>query len=253
VLVLGPPAPTGGFSSGSSGSSFGGGSAPSHRVLVEHVDLSYRVQALPSPLQIGFSGTADPFCEALDTCGAAGSLALSVGSTAATFQLSASRRVRVRVGSDRALADFRAGRLPLQFPGFAQLQAHVLETFIWPGSAGCHDSAAAPALGLVVGAYQTTRGRRVPVTLANQSGMDVLRTHCPGPADADVIGQSPNGQSPIASASVTTRELLAQRTVVSLSGHGVFSGLGYSGTRGGVLKLELIRVSVSAGTRKESP
>jgi hypothetical protein len=158
----------------------------------------------------------------------------------------------VRVGSDRALADFRAGRLPLLFPGFAQLGAQILETFIWPGSVRCHDSAAAPALGLIVGAYQATRGRRMPVTLANQSGMDVLRTHCPGPADADVIGQSPNGQNPIASASVTTSELLARQISLSLPGRGAFSGLGYSGTRGGALKLELMRVSVSAGTRKES-
>jgi hypothetical protein len=252
TLRFEPAAGAGQSSSGGSGSFFGGGGPPSHRVLVEHVDLSYRVEPLPGALQIGFGGPVDSSCEVLDACGATGSLALSVGSPPGTIQLSASREVRARVSSSHALADFRAGRLPLGFAGFAQLPTRVLETFSWPGAAECHDSAAAPALGLMVGSDQVTLGRRVPVTLANQSGIDIFRTHCPGPADADVIGESQNGEIPIAGTAVTTRELLAPRTVLSLPGRGAFGGLGYTGTRGGALKVELARVSVSAGTNRQS-
>jgi hypothetical protein len=255
VLRSAPAGSSGGSSGGgffSSSSSSSASASPSlHPAFVEHVDLRYTLVARPGALDVGFTGAGDPSCVALDTCGASGSLALSVPNPTGTVSLSASRVVRARVSSRQALADFRAGRLTLDFPGFAQLSAKVQESFGWPGTVACEDSSATPSVQLTVGSFAGPRRRGpVPVTLVNQTGSDVLRTRCPGPMDADVVGQSPNGV--IARASVTPGELLSSRTVVSLSNPGAFSVPGYAGTRSGAVMLELALVAVHAGTTTEN-
>lgn len=245
TLLLAPAATNGQSVTGSSGSSSGPGH--SHRHLVEHVELRYRLDSVPSALDIGFSGAADSSCAILDTCGATGSLRLSSITAHETIEMSALRDVRRRVSSRRALEDFRAGRLRLTLPGFAQVNADVSESFAWPGAAACRDSAGTPALSLIIGSFPGPRpAARLPVTLENQTSEQVLRTRCPGPADQDMIAQG--NSEVIARTSVTASELLAPRTALSLSSPGDFSGLGYTGTRRGALTLELTRTAVQAGT-----
>jgi hypothetical protein len=245
-------APVGGQSFGSSGSSSSSSAAatPVPPSLVERVNLRYRVSVVPSSLDVNFADAQDGSCPTLDSCGASGSLALSLPDATATVGISASREVRQRVTSRQALADFRAGRLALNLPGFAELRSTVRETFSWPGTIACNDSVAGPTFGLMVGAIPPAReGGRVPVTLQNQSGADIFRTHCPGPSDADALGRSPEAFNvAIARTSISRAQLLSRRTALSLSNPGTFISPGYSGGRTGAVELQLTLVGMSAGT-----
>jgi hypothetical protein len=82
--------------------------------------------------------------------------------------------------------------------------------------------------------------------LTNQSSSDVLRTHCPGPLAGDIVGMT--GNPAYARGAVAATKLLGSRPVVSLTTSGSFAGFGYSGSRGGMLRFQLTRVSLHAGT-----
>lgn len=90
-------------SSGSSGPS--SGPPPRRKVLAEQVTLDDGVSSLPGMLEASFSGEPDPFCAALDSCGASGTLALSLPQFDSRLVLAASRVVAARVS--------RAGRSPI--------------------------------------------------------------------------------------------------------------------------------------------
>jgi hypothetical protein len=241
-LALRPVSNPGFGSSQSSGST--SGPTRSHAVL-EQAQLSYRVIAGSNEIQTLF-GAADSGCQVLDACGASGSLALLV-SPPNTFTIEASRLVHVSRTRRDVLADLTHGRLTLL--GGAPLKGYVDETYDWSDGSSCRDSVPTPQLQLVVGAPAPSPSRsRVPVGLNSDLGPngEVLRTHCPGPADSDLIGQ--NGI--LAAGSVTAGELLHRRFTVTLTAPSEFMGLGYTGSRSGSIQLELTLTKVHAEARK---
>ena len=244
--------------SGGSGGSFTGSFFPGpsttispRRVLSEYVELRYRVAFIPSALTATFAGGTEPICQIVDSCGSSGSLSLSVTGASTGITIGASRRVRKRVSARVALDDFRRGRLSFRFAPELSASGTVTETVSPSGGLTCSDSAAPSTLGVVLGPMGPgAPPRSLPISLRNvgEPGIDVLRTHCPGPAEADVI----RANAPLASASPTTSDLLTGKTEVSLTNAGLFSGLGYTGSRGGAVELELTLEHVAAGTREQT-
>jgi hypothetical protein len=246
TVVLRPtPGPMGVFTTGSSSSSSGPG--PVHASThLEYVELDYRLSAPSTSLQTQFAGSQDPSCQILDTCGTSGSLEVSVRPPG-ELMVFGSRLVRGRVTRARVLRDLRQGRFGLN--GFAAVQASLDESLSWPDGSTCRDSTSIPLLQLLLGpAGPAAAGGRIPVTLSGQNtpGAEILRTHCPGPADADVIGSS----GILARGSITSGALLSSRSVISLSNPGGFTGPGYDGSRSGSLELDLTLTHVHAGTQE---
>ena len=253
TLVLRPAPPQGGgpaFSiTSSSGSS--SGSSRSAKVMAEFVTVVFRVRVAPSALQYTLSGESGPFCQILDSCGTSGSLSLSLSGSALKLVLNVVRRVHHRVSSRQALADFRRGVFPFTFPGSVDLDSQTHEQLTRAGAQACQDGTRGQ-LALTLGSFTplgppAKTGGTVPVELlsANQPN-DVLRTHCPGPLDSDVL---PSSTSQVyAHGSISASELLAAHLEISLSDPGTFSGPGYTGTRTGKLGFELTRASLHAGT-----
>ena len=253
TLVLRPTsASRSGAFSGSSSSSGSGTSrsAKTKPVRAEFVNLVLEVRVLPSALDFTFGGEGDPFCQILESCGSGGSLALSASGTGLRLSLQAVRRVRTRVSARRAIDDFRHGRLPFSFPGLVNVQSQTRESLRRGDGTTCQD-ASGGQLQLVVGSFLPNRhahaGSDVPVMLtsANEPS-DILRTHCPGPLDADVLASS--SPSVYASGAVAAAALLRPQVEVPVGAPGSFSGLGYTGTRSGTVDFELTRVSLHAGT-----
>jgi hypothetical protein len=152
--------------------------------------------------------------------------------------------VHRRVSRQQVLADLREGRLTPN--GAASLRGFVNETYDWGDGTSCQDSVPTPRLQLILGAGPGTRAR-VPVALLSNNGsqVPVLRTHCPGPTDTDLVG--PNGN--LASGSIPPAELLAKHLTLTLTEPSGFSGLGYTGTRNGSIQLDLTLTKVTAATR----
>jgi hypothetical protein len=253
TLVLRPS--SGGFGvSSSSGSASGSffGPPPRHKVLLERVTLRYRLTSLPGELDAAFSGEPDPFCAALGSCGAGGSLALTLAGLDRTLTISGSRVVRRRVGRRQALADVRRGRLSFfEVNAFGPLSTQVSETFQGQDGSRCAETANDHGVQLFFGSPRRRRG--LLATLSEGNALGLVRTHCPGPADSDVFAGNPSNlfgpNSTVASGLIDPAALTSRQTVVSLTWPGSFAGFGYVGTRsGGIpLSLSLERV-VHAGT-----
>lgn len=244
------PAP--GSESGSSfSSSSGSSSGPRpvrHKVFIEHVRLRYRVTGRSEPLTVSFAGENDPFCAVLGSCGVSGNVGLSAPDFSATLTLEGSRQVRRRRDSAQVIADLERGRIQV-FGAIPSVGLETSETLDWPDGSRCQDSAQNTA-SLTVGAFPPGRGPNVTLDeLGNNE--DLLRTHCPGPADSDVFGVS--GILGVARGKTSAAQLLAPSTTVSLSDPGDFSGLGYLGSRSGAigvtLTLEGVRAATSEVTR----
>ena len=239
------PGSSGGIETSSSSGSSGSlpGPPPLRKELVEQVTLRYRISSLPGALETSFSGEPDPFCAALDSCGATGTLGLGLGHLQNLLVLSASRTVRTRVSARRAIADLRRGRL--RFGGITAVGAGTLVTEAFSGGDGlrCQDSSTGTRAQLLFTPLGPRHG--VGVNLVAPFGSVALRTHCPGPTDTDVIG-TPGGA--LASGAVSLADLLRRQTVVSLTNPGGFSGIGYVGSRGGALGLSLALERIHAGT-----
>jgi hypothetical protein len=249
TLVLRPS--TGGGGSSSSGSfSTAPTAPPGHRFLLEQVALRYRVASLPSALSATFSGEPDPFCAALASCGATGSLALSLPRFSHTFVLRATRVVRTRVSSRQALADLRHGMLSLGLgPPVSTgrgLQAEVSETFQGGEGSSCRAASRSRQVQLFVNPEVRRGGAHVVLSDPDLAGL--MRTYCPGPSDSDLFGRS----RAVATATLSREQLLRRRSVFALAASGSFAGLGYAGTRGGALQFSLTLEQVRAGTVQEA-
>ena len=241
TVVMRPSSSGESQTSGSSGSSLG--PPPRRKQLVEQVTLRYRVSSLPGALETSFSGEPDPFCAALDSCSATGTLGLSLLQPQNELVLSASRTVHTRVSARRAIADLRRGRLRFGAITGVGVGTVVTESFSGGDGLRCQDSATggrALVQFIPLGAH-----RGVGVTLIAPSGSVALRTHCPGPTDTDVIGNVFGG---LATGAVSPADLLRRQTVVSLTNPGGFSGVGYVGSHGGALGLSLALEQIHAGT-----
>ncbi len=247
TLVLRPGAGEEESSSGSSGPP-PPPRPPRHKVLVERVTLRYAVTPLAGGLEIPFSGEPDQFCIALDSCDATGTLVLSAGGPGTALTLTASRTVRRRVGARGALADLRRGRLGRP-SGFGKVSSlNVAETYFGAGISRCDAFAEGPGAGLSVGGQpgRAARGSAAQFTLF-ASGDEYLRTYCPGPSTADVIGEFER----LGQASVTVAQLLEPQSDLLLTDPGSFSGVGYVGTRTDGIGFSLTLEGIRAGTVQE--
>jgi hypothetical protein len=227
-------------------------------VQVEYVRLRYRLEAPTSNIDVAFRGVSDPSCEVLDSCGAAGRLTLSLGPADADFTLTASRVVKRQISASRALSDFVHGRLRLGGGEPVPMPGDLTETLNWGDNTTCGDSRRVSDLAVLLGsfAYPSSASRSAPISVLTEAGVgfDPLRTDCPGPSDADIFGAQPLGSPPtLAQGSVNRHRLVARRSSIVLSPAGSFSGLGYTGTRGGAVRLDLTLLTLSAGTRVEIP
>ena len=248
MRLVAAPAPQGeGFSSSSSGP--GRPVQTAQAPITEFVALQYRVSAPSSTIQTQFTGAADPTCQIVDACGTSGSLAFSVRPSR-TFTVIAERVVPRALNRRQVLNDLRQGRLSVSL--FELLTARVAETINWPDGSSCRDAVAKPSLLLNGGFSQRASGKIAMTLTANGGpGTSVFRTHCPGPDDVDLFGEPANGQSQIyAQGSITTRQLLAKRSVLTLSESGSFDGLGYTGNHAGLIKLNLALANVTTHTAR---
>jgi hypothetical protein len=248
------PAPANGSSSSSSSGSYPG--KPSPTVLIEQVTLRYRVSTLPGTLAMTFSGESDPFCSALASCGANGTLALSIGRWRRTIVVTAGRKVPRRVSARQAEADLLRGRLTVEFGGFPPFASPFVatsttETIQQADDTRCQAETASRQAQLF-GGPPNPAARSVhtlELTLNDPNDTGLLRTFCPGPNDTDVFGQ----RSLVAVGSLAPGQLLNRHNVLSLSSPGSFAGPGYVGTRSGSLPLALTLERVKAGTVEGPP
>jgi hypothetical protein len=222
-----------------------------HKVFVEQVALRYRIASLPGSFDIAFSGEADPFCTALDSCGASGTLAFSLIGLRQTFEVQGFRQVSRRLNARQVLADFRRGRLQVSGgPGGRPrggATAQVTETYAGLGGLHCQDTTDSRSLAPVFLEPGPPRARGdVSLALGESPGLNLLRTYCPGPADTDVFGSS----GPLARTSIRPAQLLAPQSIISVTAPGSFAGLGYVGTSSGALRFALTLERVHAGTRQ---
>lgn len=240
--------PAGGSQSGN----FFGGGPPTpvreHKVLLEQVTLRYGLGSVPgAALDATFTGEADPFCAAVASCGATGTLALAFPGLRRTLVIQASRVVRSRVGARQALGDLRRGRLHVGGGGFAPsitgVAARVTETFTGSDGSRCQDASSSRQVQSFF-LPESRSGGGVSLALYDPLDSGVLRTHCPGPTDADVFGNGPE----LARTSIGVAQLLARHRVISLSRPGSFAGVGYVGARSGALRFSLSLERVRAGT-----
>ena len=220
---------------------------PTRKLLVEQVTLRYRIASLPGTLDASFSGDPNPFCAALDSCGAAGSLALSLPGFPRTLTLQASRAVSARVDARQAISDLRRGLLHLLGGGTSPFGSgagpRVSETFAGAGLS-CQDTSKSGQGQLLLGIGPSRSRDRLSVELNSPFNVDLVRTHCPGPSDTDVFGGFPT----LARGSVGVPQLLARHSVISLTAPGRFAGVGYVGSRSGGLRFSLTLGRVTAGT-----
>jgi hypothetical protein len=219
---------------------------PTHRELREQVTLRYRIASLPGTLDASFQGEPDPFCTALDSCGATGSLALSLPGFRQTLVVQASRTVPSQLDSGQVLADFKRGLLQPQGGGASRAgtTAKVAETFSGSGALPCQDTAQNRQARLSLFVGPAAAGGRASVSLQYEPDSELIRTYCPGPTDTDVFGTFP----PVARTSIDAAQLLARHSVISLASHGTFAGFGYVGSRSGALRFSLTLEGVRAGT-----
>ena len=237
----------------SSSSSSSGPGTPVPTVLTEQVVLRYRVSSLPGTLATTFSGEPDPFCSALASCGANGTLGLSIGGLRRTIVVIAGRQVPRRISARQAEADLRRGRLIVGFGGFLApfappfVATSTTETIQQADGSRCQAQTAGRQAELFVGpANPAARapGHTLDLTLNDPNDTGLLRTFCPGPDDSDVFGQ----RSIVAAGSLGPGQLLDRHSVLSLTASGSFAGPGYVGTKSGSLPLALTLEHVKAGT-----
>jgi hypothetical protein len=249
----------GGFSSSGGSSSSGSGSSPTpprRTVLVERIQMRYRLAATAGALQESFSGAGDPFCQVLDACGVSGTSDLTLRHVS-SIDLSASRIVRRVVSRARAIADLRAGKFSLGLLVGLGARVSVAEKLQRPDATVCRDVRTVSTQLLLSpspGGLDAILGSPAFGTPA-----DALRTHCPGPSTADVFGSGQgfgNGGFTVAGAFAQGSlkfALLGRRIlVVALTRGGRFSGFDYSGSRGGAVLLTLARTQLRAGTVKRT-
>ncbi len=247
TLVLRPA--SGGESS--SGSSSSGPGKPSPTVLIEQVTLRYRVSTLPGTLETSFSGEPDPFCSALASCGANGTLALSIGGFQRTIVVTAGRQVPRRVSARQVEADLVRGRMEVELGGFVPsappfVATSTTETIQQADGSHCQAQTTSHQAQLFAGpANPAARlSHTLDLTLNDPNDSGLLRTFCPGPDDTDVFGD----RSLVATGSLEPDQLLDRHNVLSLTSPGSFAGLGYVGTRSGSLPLALTLEHVKAVT-----
>jgi hypothetical protein len=218
------------------------GGPPRGHLFEEHADAVYRIPDIAGALTTRFSGLAAPLCDALGACGSSGGLSDTL-SAAGTVSFSGSRTVRHPVGQAAALADLRAGRLPLEVD-LPELTATLSELVTWPDGTMCTDHNAPMAVSLGFSEFGLTL---IPgLTDAGPGAGDPLRTRCPGPSAADILDGSP-----LAAVTVATSELGAPQLTLTFTSDGSFAASDYAGQRSGSVVFSLVLEHASGGTSRE--
>ncbi len=214
--------------------------------LQETADVQYRIQAVGGSLSTTFSGLPAPLCAPLGACGDSGRLVESIAADG-SLSFSAARIVPRPVSAAAALRDLRSGRMRLNgFLGVSPAREAVSETLAQRDGTTCTGSGSAGRFDFEVAVRR--RGDQLQLTSPGGAfGVDPLRTRCPGPSAADVLG---NRSEILAAAPLAPSELGRRHLTLSLSAAGTFSGLSWSGRRGGTIVLMLTRVRERAGTHR---
>ncbi|MDQ6803926.1 MAG: hypothetical protein M3065_02920 [Actinomycetota bacterium] len=221
-----------------------------HTELQEQAQVEYRIAGISGALTTTFAGLAPPLCDPVGACGTTGSLSESF-TAGGRLTFFGSRIVKRQVGSGAALADLSAGRLRVDDSfGGIPMEATASETVAGPGGATCSDRhTEGPFAG-----QSRSRGRQAielqlapggQPSLFATGGLDALRTRCPGPSSADVLGSSP-----LATATLPVSALGAGPLTVPFRGKPAFTGTAYAGQRGGSVVLLLVLVHSSGGTSR---
>ena len=197
-------------------------------------------------LSTTFSGLPAPLCAPLGACGDSGRLVESIAADG-SLSFSAARIVPRPVSAAAALRDLRSGRMRLNgFLGVSPAREAVSETLAQRDGTTCTGSGSAGRFDFEVAVRR--RGDQLQLTSPGGAfGVDPLRTRCPGPSAADVLG---NRSEILAAAPLAPSELGRRHLTLSLSAAGTFSGLSWSGRRGGTIVLMLTRVRERAGTHR---
>lgn len=223
---------------------------PTHPGLLEDAVVTYRITGMRGSLTTDFAGLAPPRCVGLDACGARGRLVQSFA-TRGTLRFIGARLVAHAVGRRRALSDLRGGRMPLSDTfGELLIRGHVKETSIQADGMPCHDSSP-----FVLSLENPPRAQAGTDELILPGGSlfdsfvgDPLRTRCPGPTSADVLGDA----QPLARATVEAAHLGERHLSITFRANSAFAGETYAGHRAGTVVLTLTRVRTRGGTRRET-
>jgi hypothetical protein len=221
-------------------------SPPGHRTArrrrVVEVRARYRVTSLTGRLTTSFAGLAAPFCTNLDACGVSGKSSWGILSAGGTVLVETGAYARA---GDRGLSGALAaiarerGRVAVASDGrLRHALGGTAVTVTRPDGPDCHDShsAKAPDFGTAIARA------RIALSLGGEGvyspGGDLVRTGCPGPQQAEVLGSDS-----VAHGSVPLSALLRHRVEVPLRGHASFRDPSYSGVR---------RARFTVGLRREA-
>jgi hypothetical protein len=223
---------------------------PSHGtrlVRVVQVTALYRVTGLTGKLTARFGGLAGPVCTGFDACAVSGVSRWAVLSSAGgTVVVDAGARARPGDhGLRGALAALERRHAAVSAYGrFRHALGTTSAEVSRPGGATCRDTLQVPAPGLSFAVSYA----RIPLELGGEDEYQLtgglVRTGCPGPPAAEVLGRHS-----IAAASVPLGALRARRLEVALRGAGRFRSRAYAGTRSSRFTLGLQRVRLHVAYR----
>jgi hypothetical protein len=217
----------------------------SHRLpRTQVVLLDYAVDGVSGAVSTTFAGLPGPGCAPLDSCGVLGSVDYSLDRAPGTVHVLGHRRVHGGGGGlGFALLALRQGRMHARIAFEPEDNGDTTkvtgptgtttERMTLPDGTVCRDSVTgdAPPFG---GEVPGLGARALVLGPADQPGIDVLRTRCPGPAEADAVGAGG-----LAVAAPQTASLGRQEIDLPLRAGGAFAGPGYAGSRSGQIVLHL--------------
>lgn len=207
------------------------------------LDVQYRIAGVSGVIVTDFHGIPDAACRALGACGANGSSSYSLKAVSGRIDVLAGGRLRpgrVRPSPRAALRRLQAGKLSVYAQSrLWRARATVSESLSSPGRS-CADSL------FTEPPVVDSRGASGGLVLLLRSDAlgslaDTLRTRCPGPSQADVLG----GAS-LAHGIIPAAQLGARAIRVKAASRRPFASDGYAGSRSGelVLDLELVKSGV---------
>jgi hypothetical protein len=212
---------------------------PLARVVELHA--VYRVAGLAGKLATSFQGLAAPACNGVDACGVSGAANWAILSSGGTITLDSAA---LAGPSDHGLRGLVAAVRRHGSRGYiaasVDLRHEVGTTSARTdrdGGASCHDSRSVLPPFVYTPSSRTVVRFVVGSPVVFPQGPDVLRTGCPGPTRAGVVGLQPVASGRFALAAVARR-----RIDVPLRAGGRFDDGAYRGAWRSRFTLRLVRV-----------